>query len=177
MRSQSTALKPEDRGDLLQIGELLLVYHAVGAGDVEQPVEQFLQHRRVVPEHAADLLGVGLEAAGVLARLVEQAADVLELVGRDVEHLLEGGDLVVGDPAVGLGHLGAEHDDGDREGDPLGCVRRLALAPGRAQFVDRMAGGRSDQRAQGAAERKARGAAEYLAPNAHVAGFTKDLWY
>ncbi len=90
-----------------------------------------------------------------------------------MKHFLEGGDLVAGDLAVGLGHLGAEHDNGDGEGDALGGIARLALAVRRAQFVDRMASDRADQRAQRTTERKARGAAEYFTPNAHVIGFTR----
>src|SRR3546814_9023778 len=94
----------------------LLGHAAVGVGDVEEAVQQLLQHGRVVGEHAGELACVGLEAAGVLARLVEHPADVLHLVGGDAEHLLEGVHLLAVDVAVGLGELGAQPDDADGEG-------------------------------------------------------------
>src|SRR3546814_4481711 len=82
----------------------------------------FRSHGRVGGEHAGELACVGLEAAGVLARLVEHPADVLHLVGGDAEHLLEGVHLLAVDVAVGLGELGAQHDDADGEGDLAGAV-------------------------------------------------------
>jgi hypothetical protein len=158
-----------------QVVELRRRDRTVRLGDVEQPIEQLLQHRRAAPEHAGDLPGVGLEPVGVGARPVEQAADVALLVRRHAEGLLEGVDLVAADHAVGLGHLGAEHDDGDGEGDLLGGravdrfgfgrdLRRLRLA----HRVHRMPGDRAQDRAERPAEGEAGGAAQDLAPNAHA---------
>jgi hypothetical protein len=122
---------------------------------------------RVVAEQAADLLGVGLEAAGVPARLVEQAADVLHLLLGDVEDFLEGADFVLGDNPVGLGHLGAQHDDADGEGDAPGGVVLGRLAGAVAHLVDRVAGHAAENRADRSADGEAGGPAQNFAPDAH----------
>ncbi len=117
------------------------------------------------PANRWAIFGIGLEATGVLARLVEQAADVRHFVGRDVEDPLEGGDLVAADVAVGLGHLGAEYDDGDGEGKPTILGRRRATGP---HEVHRVPGGGAQQRPQRPAQGEPRHAANDLAPYAHV---------
>ena len=166
---ERVVVEAEDPGHLAQEVELRRVNVAVGAGDVEQAAEQFLEHRRLVAEHEGHLLGVGLETAGVLLRLVEDPPDVLHLPGRDPEHLLEGVDLGAGDDAVGLGHLGAEHDDGDGERDLLGAGgdRGFAFAPPGADLVHRMTGDGADQRPQRSAEGEPGNAADDFTPDAH----------
>src|SRR3546814_3464109 len=57
-------IEAEDLGEPAQVGNLLLGHAAVGVGDVEEAVQQLLQHGRVVGEHAGELACVGLEAAG-----------------------------------------------------------------------------------------------------------------
>ena len=118
----------EDLGDAVQEIALALMQHAVGLGDVEQPVEDILQHRAVLAARAAQPrhpLGIGLEAGDVLLGEVVEPRDVARLVGRHREDLLEGADLVLRDDAVGLRHLGRKRDHGDREGD-LAAQLRIA---------------------------------------------------
>jgi hypothetical protein len=84
-----------------------------------------------------------------------------------VKDLPEGPDLFRRHVAVGLGHLGAEHDRGDAEGGlPRGLGR--GGTPARTHPVEGVAGGRADERAQRAAEGEAGGPAKNLAPNAHA---------
>ena len=99
-------------------------------------------------EYHGNLFGVGLEPLGVLLGLVEQAPDVLHFRRRNVEQLLEGIDLFTGDLPVGLGHFGAEYDDGGGKGDLQGIVvfdlRRFPFL----HLVIGMAGNGSHDRAQ-----------------------------
>ena len=109
-------VEPEDAGDLGEIGELALVHGAVGAGDVEEPVEHALQHHRIVGEEARDVARIGVETGHVLLGEVVDARDVPILARRDRKDAAEGVDLRARHDAVGLRHLGGERDDADREG-------------------------------------------------------------
>ena len=160
-------VEAKDRGHFRQVIELLLGDLAVGPGDVEEALDQLLQDRRVMAEQAADLLGIGLEPMGVAARLVEQAADVLHFLLGDVEDFLEGADLVLGDDTVGLGHLGAQHDDADGEGDAPGGIVLGRLAGAVAHLVDGMAGTGAENRADRPTDGEAGRAAQNFAPYAH----------
>ena len=110
-----------------QIVELALVEPAIGGGDVEQPVHHILENLWPSGEQSRHLPGIGIEASYVALGIVEHLGNVLQLLARNMEHALEGGDLVRGDDSICLGHLGSESDHADGEGDgPLGRER---LAP------------------------------------------------
>ncbi len=116
-------------GDAVQEAAFALMQQAVGLGDVEQPVEDVLQHRAVRLARAAQAghaLGIGLEAGDVLLGEIVEPRDVAPLGSGDLEDLLEGADLVLRDDAVGLGHLGRQRDHRDREGDAPAQVRIAA---------------------------------------------------
>ena len=83
---------------------------------MEQAFEHVLEQLAVALEHGGELLGISLVAGHVLLGEIEHAGDVLHLAFRHLEHFLEGVDLVHGDDAVGLGHLGAERDHAHGEG-------------------------------------------------------------
>ena len=100
------------------------MHRAVGLGDVEQAVEDVLQHLRVVGEEPRHVARIGLEAGDVALGEVVDAADVPLLAGRDGEDAAEGVDLRPRHDAVGLGHLGGERDHGDGEG---GLAAELAV--------------------------------------------------
>ena len=85
------------------------------------------QFRRPEPHSRAIRCGIGLEAGNVLLGEVVEPRDVALLLGRHGEDLLEGADLVPGDDAVGLRHLGRKRDHGDREGDLAPAKLRIAL--------------------------------------------------
>jgi hypothetical protein len=126
----------EPVGDRAQEGLLALVVAAVGEGDLEQALEDVLEHPRLVAEHCRDALGVGVEAGDVLAREVEDAGGGGLVGGGDLEHLAEGGDLGRAHEAVGLGHLRPEADDGDGEGDAV-LRRAAALEVGKQRLAAR----------------------------------------
>src|SRR3546814_18535254 len=75
-------------------------------------------------EHAGDLTGVGLETMTVLAGLVENARDILDLVRRHAEDLPERLHLLRVHLSVDLGHLCAEPDHARSEARRVGkeCV-------------------------------------------------------
>ena len=99
----------------------------VGLGDVEQRVEHILQHFAARLEQFGDLPGIGLEARDVLLGEVEDTRDRGQFAIGNVEDLLEGPDLVFRHDAVGLGHLGAQPDHADGEGDGFFRRRRVAV--------------------------------------------------
>jgi hypothetical protein len=68
---------------------------------------------------------------------------------------------------VGLGHLGAQHDDADGEGDAPGGVVLGRLAGAVAHLVDRVAGHAAENRADRSADGEAGGPAQNFAPDAH----------
>src|SRR4029077_14302930 len=77
---------------------------------------------------------------------------------------LEGVDLVHGDDAIGLGHLGAERDHTDGEGHlVLGWAVLFLVA-----IDDVMAGDAAEERADRASNREPRRGTCELAPNRHV---------
>ena len=92
--------------------------------------------------------------------------------GRRAEHFVEGGDLVAGHLAVGLGHLGAERDARNRERDPPARVA-VPVVGGAAGLVGRdvpmrqVLGHPRQQVTQRPAERQVAGSDENAADNAH----------
>ena len=145
-RAKAVSSKPKMRGDLGEIGKLALVHGAVGAGDVEEPVEHGFQHRRVVGEEARDVARIGVEAGDVLLGEIVDAADVPLLARRDREDAAEGVDLRAADDAVGLRHLGRERDHGDGEGGLAADFAVGEIGQHRAQPGD----GRADRPAPSA---------------------------
>ena len=119
-------LDAEDLGDAVQELAFALMHHAVGLGDVEQAVENVLQHRAVGMAGAAHLrhaLGIDFETGHVLLGQVEQPRHIVRLLGRHLEYFLERAHFVLGDDAVGLGHLGRQRDHRHRKGDAAAQVR------------------------------------------------------
>ena len=130
---------------------------------MEQAFEHVLEQLAVALEHGGELFGISLVAGHVLLGEIEHAGDVLHLAVRHLEHFLEGVDLVHGDDAVGLGHLGAERDDADGEGHlVLGRAVLFLVA-----IDDVMTRHAAEQRADRASDRKPRGGTCELAPNRH----------
>ena len=116
MRAKACSSKPKISATRGEIGKLALVHRSVGLGDVEQAVEDVLQHGGIVGEQARDVARVGLEAGDVVLGEIVDAADVLLLAGRDGEDAAERVDLRARHHAVGFRHLGGERDHGDGEG-------------------------------------------------------------
>ena len=154
MASKASGRTPKISPTAAQEAFLALVVAAVGERDVEEPLEDVLEHLRLVPEHPGDAARIGVEAGDVLAGEVEDAGGGGLVLGRDAEHLAERGDLGDAHQAVGLGHLGAEADDRDREGDAaLGGAAALeygeeALAP-RDESGDRLGDAGPDRHGRG----------------------------
>ncbi len=131
--------------------------HPVGLGDLEQPVENVFQHRRIADEQPRDLAGIDLEAGDILARHVEHAAHIGFLLRRHAEGALERFQFRLAHHAVGLGHLAGQRDHRDGEGDA-----------GIGILIDQeMTGHRPDQRPDGTADQKAGTRAADLSPNRH----------
>jgi len=130
-RAKAAIPQPEDRGNLTQEGILMRVIVAIGHGDVEKPLHQVDQDRIAGPEHAGDAARVKVIARHILPGEIEDPAGLRRVLGRDGEDLAEGGDLVAGDAAVGLGHLGAQRDHRDGEGDRAFRRRPQAVEDGR----------------------------------------------
>ncbi len=115
-------------------GVLAGVVGAVGNGDLEEGLEDVDQDMVVVGadavavgvEEAGDLAGIGVKTRDVLAGKVVDPGGVLFLALGEGEDAAEGGDLVAGHGAVGLGHLGTKREDGDGEAD--GVFRRGIVA-------------------------------------------------
>ena len=136
---------------------------------MEERAEQFLPHGGVVREDLDDLLGIGLEAGRLAPRLVPDPPDGGGMGVGDGEDPLERVDLLAGDVAVGLRHLGGEHDQRDRERGLLGLLIARADAPDPAaggHAVHEVTRGHAQNRADGAAQREACGAPDDLAPDA-----------
>jgi hypothetical protein len=69
---------------------------------------------------------------------IEDARHILHLALGHLKHFLEGDDLVAGDNAVGLGHLGAKGDYADGEGN-------LMLRPAVVVMAENMASSQGSQ--------------------------------
>ena len=120
-------------------------------------------------EHVGDLMGIRLEARRIAARLIEHLADAGHFRGRHPEHILERGDLRRRNMAVGLGHLGAQHDHPQAERNLAGGRIGRRLHDARhfgPHAIDRVSGQCAQDRAQRTAQREAGNAAHDLAPNA-----------
>ena len=113
---------------------------------------------------------VALEPGGALPGKIEDEPDVLLFVRRHLKDLAEGGDLVAGHRAVGLGHFGAERNHRDRECDATARVatRVLALTVRRQPARDQARCAR-EQVAERAAKRQIPGTGNDTANKAHRA--------
>lgn len=100
----------KDVGDRLEEGHFRGGDRPVGLGNVKEAVEHVLEHGRMGAEAAREPLRIPLEAQRRLLGEIEQAGDRLLAFLRCAEDLAEGGDLVGGNDAVGLGHLRPEPD-------------------------------------------------------------------
>ena len=143
----------------------------VGLGDVEQALEHVLEQLAVALEHGGELLGIGLVAGHVLLGEIEHAGDVLHLAVGHLEHFLEGVDLVHGDDAVGLGHLGAERDHADGEGHLV--LRRAVLFL--VAIDDVVPSHAAEQGADRTSDREPRRGTCELAPNRHCRNPQSEL--
>ena len=155
---------------------------AAGLGNVKQAAEKFFQNRWLPGEHLGDLRGVGLKTGGFLAGVVKQLANRLHFFWRNLKHVLEGLHLFGTDMAVGLGHLGPQHDDGNGKrhltvGDTgrrhlFGTTKHAAYsAPATTGTVlvdHHMTGIGPHESAQRPAHGEPRHTADDLAPNAHA---------
>ena len=110
-------VKAEMPGDFAQVIVLGGADEAIGEGDVKKTAEKVLEDRPIIRKQPPDLSSVALEPGGALPGKIEDEPDVLLFARRHLKDLAEGGDLVAGHRAVGLGHLGAERNHGDRERD------------------------------------------------------------
>ena len=72
--------------------------HAIGLGDLEQPVENVFQHGGIADEQPRDLAGIMLEAGDVLARQVEDAPDIGFFFRRHAEDAAEDVELLPRSP-------------------------------------------------------------------------------
>ena len=93
MQANAVGRDAEDLGDPAQEALLGVVIAAVRDGDVEQALENVLEHARPAAEHPGDARGVGVETGDVLAGEVEHARRRRFVLGRDLEDLAEGRDL------------------------------------------------------------------------------------
>ena len=128
-------------------------------------------------EQRRDLARIGFEARGVALGEVEEALHVLLLARRHLEERAEGLDLAACHVAVDPGHLGAERDHTDGEGDlaqarmVLGIGWRRDRRAGTAlldELVDGMPRHHAQQRRDRPAQREARGAPDDLSPDLHT---------
>ena len=124
VRHETGAYRPEPRlgeleGPRNDIQEVVLgrMVMAVRHGDVEQAFQEVAEHLAVVAEHRADAAGVVLEPRHVLSgKVIDPCRGLLLALGNH-EDLAERRHLVARHPAVGLGHLRAEGNHRDGEGD------------------------------------------------------------
>src|SRR5262249_3403378 len=122
------SLEPEMARYLAQIHVFGRADPAIGERDVEQPAKKIFEDHPVIREQTPDLTGIALKTGGALAGEVKDQPDMLLLARRDLEDLTKGGDFVAGNGAVGPGHLGAERDHRDCEGDSPAWVASTAFA-------------------------------------------------
>ena len=161
--------KPKIWATRFEIGAFARVQLAIGHGDLEERAEQLFAHGGVVREDLHDLLGIGLEARRLAPRLVPDAPHGGGMGVGDAEDPLERVDLLAGDVAVRLRHLGREHHQGDGDGGLLGFLVARADPPDAAaagHAVDEMARRDTQDRADGAAEGEPRSASDHLSPDA-----------
>ncbi len=123
---EATAVESEDLRHPTQEMIFVRMVGAVGHGDMEKALEQIGQHAVILVEHSPDPPGVKLEPRHILTREIEDPRGIGLFLRRDPEDVAEGGNLVAGDLAVGLGHFRAQCDHRDGEGD--GTFRRLPAA-------------------------------------------------
>src|SRR5260370_24762090 len=117
-------------GDFEQVIVLGGADAAIGEGDVKKTAEKVFEHHPIIGKQPADLSSVALEPGGALPGKIEDEPDMLLFAGRNLKNFAEGSDLVAGYRAIGLGHLGAEGDHGDRERDAAArvTIRNLPVA-------------------------------------------------
>ena len=141
---------------------------AIGEGDVKKTAEKVFEHHPIIRKQPADLSSVALEPGGALPGKIEDEPDMLLFSRRHLKDLAEGSDLVAGDRAIGLGHLGAERDHGDRERDAAArvAIRVLAVTVRRQPARDQARCAR-EQIAERAAKRQVSRAGNDTANKAH----------
>ena len=134
--AETAFVQAEGVGDMGEERVFARMVGAVGDGDLEQSLKDVDEDMVVVGtdavavgiEEPGDLAGIGVETCDVLPGQVVDAGGVFLFAGRKGEDAAEGGDLVTGDGAVGLGHLGTKGKDGDGEADGLFRGGRAAQA-------------------------------------------------
>jgi len=127
------------------------VQHPVCGRHVHQTLEHVLQKFAIISKEHRHLVGVGLIPGHVPLREVEHALHVAGLLGGKPKDLGEGIVFQRRDDAVGLGHLGAEGNDSNGEGNVLlrlPAVAAKAQHTGKAiqQAATRVADGRRQTR-------------------------------
>lgn len=146
--------KPEDRRNVAQIGEFVLMDFPIGLGDVEQTIEQFFKHSGVVRKHPGDLSGIGLISGGGFARLIENPRNILSFLGRNLEDPSKSPDFVWRYHTVCLGELRTECDHGYRKTNLLGRIRSTSLGRVLPRLIVQMACANADECAQWPTDRE-----------------------
>ena len=88
----------------------------VGFCDVEETVKHILKQLAVALKQGDELFSTGLKVDCVPFGRIEGRGDLLHQCGRHLKRLLEGFNLVGGNAAIGLGHLGTQDDHTHGEG-------------------------------------------------------------
>ncbi len=135
---------------------------------MKKTAEKVFEHHPIIGKQPADLSSIALEPGGAPPGKIEDEPDMLLFARRHLKDLAKGRDLVAGHRAVGLGHLGAERNHGDRERDAAArvAIRVLALAMWRQPAWDQTRGARQ-QIAEWAAKRQVASAGNDTANKAH----------
>ena len=168
--AKTALIEAENLGDTGEKSAFPVVQLAIGHGDLEERAQKFFPHRGVVRKDLDDLLSIRLEAFRLTPSLVPDPPHRSGVGVGNAEDPLERVDLLAGDAAVRLRHLGREHDQGDGDCSLLGLLIPCANAPDTAatagHAVHEVASRHAQDRADGAAECESRGAPDHLAPDA-----------
>ena len=78
--------------------------------DVEKTVKHILKQLAIALKQGDELFSTGLKVDCVPLGRIEGRGDLLHQCGRHLKRLLEGFNLVGGNAAISLGHLGTQHD-------------------------------------------------------------------
>src|ERR1700731_4925098 len=124
------SIETEMPGDFAQVIVLGGADEAIGESDVKKTAEEVLEHHPIIRKQPADLSSIALEPGGALPGKIENEPEMLLFARRHLKDLAEGGDLVAGHRAIGLGHFGAKrnHRDRDRDAATGAAIRVLAAA-------------------------------------------------
>lgn len=115
----------EDAGDPAQEIDLRRIEFPVGASDLEEAHEEFLEHTWLAPEEPRDLSRIGLKSMRASFGLIVDPSDIADIPVVDLEDAFEGTDLVLRDHAIDFGELGSKNDHSGCKGDPA-CLGRIA---------------------------------------------------